>query len=872
MNRLAFLCLLLVFFVCPTCAQETTPIAKPVAKLAPTFAQHLTSLWNPNRGLLLAACPADKADRPLGTEDRSAETLSAWLAQSRNRLRVFGKLSAINDARRSLDIARPELSAEDFGGRDGESAASDTSLFLASLTYPQWQKMASPNGLGKLDLKKGEQQTLWEAVIPNPFVVERRHVSRRTLPEEVRRLTDSERQQVRLRIKLIGDVFAKLTARKGMFPVLFHKNRYERWHADESHLELETEETWNETPVAKKMLAAYQERENTILARTNVPPLPRAVNSEKFAATITLSPGPQNERLTIAAVLERIRVATGQEIHCHPVLAKYVVVTAGTTRPVRAWDALRAVLFSTGTALRVLPPVATGEQPVLLLTPSVEPLGRREGRKNDKMLAESQEGYVAEEQIFARIAAMNVAELFQFDADDPLPLNGELRERVFAASRRSGERNTWEGLLKVRPTELPQSAQHEITRSARRLAESYRPPGPDDEGHDYRVSTATVKVNCFPCLAYIVPGSGELAGEVDGDSPAPLSEWLPSKEDDPAPVTPDGRVLIVAPETPAEAATIVRSAIVAKSRELWVEAAPPTLSAAIQEAAGRMPVRAVVSLLRVSQDTPKSLPRDVNIYGEVSRDWLVPDDSAVIDRAVAHVREVAQIGGLAGIVLRDIAPPGYRGARTEKYKEMYRTGDVNYEYGSGRLLGYTLRHRRAFAIAFGHDPADTTIGDPSGDEGVAELFFDRADTAERYSSWYVDRMQTLWESVRKSAGTLPLLVEGEGVFRRQSEPPRDGLAYFLPWDTAEQPAPPLPDLFRSDWFMSPPVPDGKRALAVIVGNRETVLPATELVRRLKRDRKPEETVLDLTDRKRPHVAGLLRDLVRAANPTVDERH
>ncbi|MBC8137381.1 MAG: hypothetical protein H8F28_15990 [Fibrella sp.] len=868
MNRLAPLCLLLVFFICPACAQET---AKPVAKPDPTFAQYLASLWNPNRGLLLMVCPANKADRPLGTEERSAETLSGWLAESRNGLRVFGNLSAINDARRSLDIVRPELSVEDFTRRTGESAASDTSLFLASLTYPQWQKMASPNGLSRLDLKKGEQQTLWESVIPDPFVVERRQFSRRTLPEEVRRLTGSERQQVRLRIKSISHVYAKLTARKGMFPVLFHKNRSEKWRAGESYLDLKTEGVWNETPAVKEMLAAYQERENTILSRTNLPPLPRAVNSEKFAATITLSPGPQNERLTIADVLERIRVATGQEIHCHPVLAKYVVVTAGTIRPVRAWDALRAVLFSTGTALRVLPPVTAGEQPILLLAPSVEPLGRREGRKNDGMLAEQQEGYAVEKQIFERIAAMNVVQLFQFDADDPLPLSGELREQVFAASRLSGGRTTWEGLLEVRPGDLPPSAQREITYSARRLAEMYRPPELNDEGFDLRVNTATVEISCSPWLSFIVPGAGELAGEVDGDSLDSLSDWLPAKEDDTAPVTLDERVLLVAPESTAKAATIVRSAIAAKSREVWVEATPPILAAAVQEAAGRLPVRAVVSLLRVSRDTPKSLPRDANIYGEVSRDWLIPDDSAVIDRAVAQVREVAQIGGLAGIILRDIAPPGYRGVRTEKDKEMYRTGDVNYEYGgSGRLLGYTLRHRRAFAAAHGYDPADTTIGYPGGDEGVAEIFFDRSDTAERHSSWYADRMQPLWESVRKSAGSLPLLIEGEGVFRTPIDPLREGLAYFLPWNTAEQPVPRLPDLFRNDWLMDPPVPEGKGAFAVIVGNRETALPAGELVRRLQRDGKPGETVLDLTDRERPYVAGLLRDLERAVNPAKEE--
>ncbi|MBC8135651.1 MAG: hypothetical protein H8F28_07185, partial [Fibrella sp.] len=154
MNRLAFFCLLLVLFISPARAQETAPVAKPAAKSDPTFAQHPASLWNPSRGLLLAVCPADKADRLLGIEERSAGTLSDWLAESRNRSGVFGELSAINDARRSLDMTRPEPSAGDFAW---ESAASDTSLFLASLTYPQWQKMASPNGLGRPDLKKGGQ-------------------------------------------------------------------------------------------------------------------------------------------------------------------------------------------------------------------------------------------------------------------------------------------------------------------------------------------------------------------------------------------------------------------------------------------------------------------------------------------------------------------------------------------------------------------------------------------------------------------------------------------------------------------------------------------------------------------------------------------
>ena len=173
------------------------------------------------------------------------------------------------------------------------------------------------------------------------------------------------------------------------------------------------------------------------------------------------------------------------------------------------------------------------------------------------------------------------------------------------------------------------------------------------------------------------------------------------------------------------------------------------------------------------------------------------------------------------------------------------------------IFGYTLRHRREFALTNGYDPADTTVGDVGRGDAVEELFFDNPATTKAHAEWYANRLRPVFDAVKQEAGTVPVMIEGEAVFRATEWVRRESCAYFLPWNPAKDAFPVLTDLFRSGWTI-PPVP--KSGIAVVAGNRETALLTAALISRLKRDAKPEATVLDLTYRNRPRVADLLKQL------------
>jgi len=140
---------------------------------------------------------------------------------------------------------------------------------------------------------------------------------------------------------------------------------------------------------------------------------------------------------------------------------------------------------------------------------------------------------------------------------------------------------------------------------------------------------------------------------------------------------------------------------------------PPTqsadaavLPAAIAEARVKdVKLYAVVDLLRWGQqaDTETSLPwsgsvdEDVTVDGHPAGDgdhWVSPADPRVREILAGLVRELGSTSGLAGIVLRDVAGPGYYGGAKQPVE-----------------LGYSESMRLAYLRNRHEDPVD--VDDPA---------------------------------------------------------------------------------------------------------------------------------------------------------------
>ncbi len=93
---------------------------------------------------------------------------------------------------------------------------------------------------------------------------------------------------------------------------------------------------------------------------------------------------------------------------------------------------------------------------------------------------------------------------------------------------------------------------------------------------------------------------------------------------------------------------------------------------------------AVLLILLAAKDAPASVPRDEGRFG-VPCDWLVPDNPATINHARERIRSFAAVKDLAGIVLRDVLPPGYRGAGETDDKALTWRG------GTGVIAGRSLK-------------------------------------------------------------------------------------------------------------------------------------------------------------------------------------
>jgi hypothetical protein len=208
------------------------------------------------------------------------------------------------------------------------------------------------------------------------------------------------------------------------------------------------------------------------------------------------------------------------------------------------------------------------------------------------------------------------------------------------------------------------------------------------------------------------------------------------------------RALLVSPQNAGEAERAIATAKAHGMNQVWIEVTPALsgeqdtskalLPAAI--AAGKkanISVGAVVRLLRLPPGKGaaegKALPTDRNIRGETATewaarrvkapfattpfnrpgilppqqeaerlqrlgDWLLPDDPAVQAAVLKRVAAIAQLPGLAGLVLRDTNPPGYTATTRLPFASDYSD--------AADQMGYTEAMRLAFLREASVDPID----------------------------------------------------------------------------------------------------------------------------------------------------------------------
>lgn len=272
------------------------------------------------------------------------------------------------------------------------------------------------------------------------------------------------------------------------------------------------------------------------------------------------------------------------------------------------------------------------------------------------------------------------------------------------------------------------------------------------------------------------------------------------------------RAAVLAPATPEQARLCVTRAAGLGLNQIWlrvpsdINAATQMLTAAIEAARPRgMAVFAVVSALAVDappslsssapnapeSETAKTLANaDRNVMGETSvqayrrlseaiesmedkdvaamssmayvfgdpnRLWLRPDKPESQIAARKRIAAIAGIPGLASVVVRDGAPPGYRISDT--------TGGINIMGSVGFEYGYTAEQRWAFTQKENVDPIDLITSAFGVDRVRVSFPFFEANDGEFAKKWGEMRARRadqflahLYVATKEAAPKMPLLL------------------------------------------------------------------------------------------------------------------
>lgn len=754
--------------------------------------------WDESKGgVLLVVDPARTQARSGATAPASGNlALSAIAPHFDRKVATVGSVQVVAPARMVVMNEQP-------GEPDvfqGLTRAEKVRYLMASLTPEQWQKLGSPEGLGRDDLTDDTQKKQFDAIIPAQMRVARyvRNGSGafRRQGESVP-LTAEQRAQVRLRARRGVDMLLHSADRPGTF--IGFTRRYEGQEVKEYAVLDE-----GQPDPSQVGGAAYGAALRKIVPNE---PKPGELN---FAVPVLAAKVSLDGILTIGDLIKRVGEATKLEIYADRRVARVPVTIRGATA--KAGELLKAVALAVTGTYRKIDTGAGGAAPAYILTEDLVGFGARQVSLADWLQgAEARKRQVFEE-MSLRMAAQKPLAQIGFAENDPLAPGEALVRRIEEQWEKTDPRVR----LDVPFADLPPGLQAYVKEEAARRAEGMRPQP---------VRTDTVKVGFHLRYSFLVPGVGEVEeanpeiGEAWMFLPRPMllagarAKAAPALIEPVAlPSTVPTRSLLVSPKSAEEAARTVDAARGRGFNQLWVASNDPAVIAAAVESAKphSVPVYAVVRLLRPSASKEGNLDRTIlgvppseveqrdsgkqpqgNLEALLSEednpaaaatpvgDWLAPD-AANPKLLAARIAEIAKTPGLAGLVLQDTLPPGYgeyEGGGFLPGEASAASGARSGETTPARFLGYTPQMRLAFLRREGVDPMDLVPASVRGDGSPGNPFFrdesgsaassisSRAvadPAARRWNAFKRDAnlklMGQVFDTVREAAPKLPLLI------------------------------------------------------------------------------------------------------------------
>lgn len=585
-------------------------------------------------------------------------------------------------------------------------------LLEASLTASQWGRMVSSQGLGLADMMP-EQQGLFQSLLPDPFRVKQAAAEKggasSVLQEPIAVLDSDERSQVRLRLSLGLDV--GLVLREGVSGGGVQGGPSVRPDGT-SFFFVDSE------------LGAAPENAGPfgVALRADVPnqlkPSQLSFALPALAAPVSLAhtdspPQTPARPLTVGELIRRVGSAAHLEMYADQRIATLPVWTRGQIAPAR--DVLRALCLSLTSTFRQV-------GPAFVLTDDLLGIGARRALLADWYSDAEAEQRAQRDSVRTALVSQPLLQILQFSANDPLAPSPSLADHILSAYSKTGLGY--------------EIAVSDLTGAQQKYARSYIQCAVDQK-QPFRTDLVRLGINLR--LSYLVPGLGEVTDLAP--TVGPLSDMTPQQPPTPiretapdAPLTfPAGwvnRALYIAPQNPAEAALLVAEARQHGMTQIWIDAPRSSdrapLKAAIKAGqANGIAVFAVVRLLRLGADASDA---DVNILGETTaaygarrlktaaftpntaqargangkaaQNWTRVDVPQTVRTLQSELTSLAATSGLAGIVLRDTAAPGYERPQTPA------SPFANFSPEAAGDLGYTPETRLAFLRQAGVDPID----------------------------------------------------------------------------------------------------------------------------------------------------------------------
>jgi hypothetical protein len=624
----------------------------------------------------------------------------------------------------------------------GMSASDKLRLLRASLSPEQWRLLGGDTGLGAADLDAA-QRPLFLSLLPMPFevtpIADGGSEGRGPI-----RLTEAARASVRLRLyRALDWVFVNA---EGATTAIY---------LDQPGINGATYRVaaGMSLPRNKDELFGVRVREE---APSRLKPGDLAFDHPALAVSVPLEGG------TVGDLVRAIGRQTRLELYCDPRHAGRTVWTRGASA--RAGDLLKALCWALGGAIRRVGPPGEA-RPAFVLTDDRVGLGTRHARLETWAWASAVARQVVEARTAARLEATDWEAAVSWAEGDPVRPSADIAARIeaFRQKLRDGREPLFPtandpdaGQLFVPVADLSSAAQ-DVVRG--QIASSHGALSVNPEITRSAPRTDRVRIDLRIRAAFLVPGIGRVMGAdsdlfggqgedaIERARSRNFTSGPPKTPPDPlrlAPALPTRALLVVA-GTEEEMTRMARAARRRGFNALWVEVPdgnPQTLTAAT--AAGKLAgiaVSVVVRLLRPVPQMEGPDGKDLTMLGapsvqfagaEADRttqaggvrgasgdnrgryaralervqrrgDWLRCDDPGVAADVIRRVRAVAKVPGLAGIVFRDGAAPGYRGD-----VERRATTGTSRDLPGAYDMGYTEAMRLAFLRSDGGgiDPVD----------------------------------------------------------------------------------------------------------------------------------------------------------------------